>query len=40
MHISSTLVLYNRRGRAAIGYRVETIDQIARGDIAEGSQGA
>src|SRR5690606_8556535 len=40
MHTFSTLVLYERHGRAAIGYRAETIDQIARGDIAEGSRGA
>ncbi len=40
MHTFSTLVLYERHGRAAIGYRAEMIDQIARGDIAEGSRGA
>ena len=28
MHTFSTLVLYERHGRAAIGYRAEMIDQI------------
>ena len=36
----ATLVLYERHGHPAIGYRGETIDQIARGDVAEGTHGA
>lgn len=36
----ANLVLYERHGHPAIGYRgetIETIDQIARGDVAEGA---
>lgn len=40
MHIFATLVLYERHGQPAIGYRAETIDQIAHGDVAEGTHGA
>ena len=40
MRTFSTLVLHERHGQPAIGYRAETIDQIARGDMAEGTHGA
>lgn len=36
----ATLVLYERHGQPHIGYRAETIDQIAWGDVAEGNNGA
>lgn len=36
----ATLVLYERHGHTAIGYRAETMDQIAQGDVAEGTRGA
>lgn len=40
MRDSATLVLYERHGHPAVGYRTETIDQIAHGDVAEGTRGA
>lgn len=40
MRMFATLVLYERHGQPAIGYRAETIDQIAHGDVAEGTHGA
>lgn len=40
MRTFATLVLYERHGHPAIGYRAETIDQIAHGDMAEGTHGA
>lgn len=40
MRMFATLVLYERHGQPAIGYRAETIDQIAHGDMAEGTHGA
>lgn len=40
MSTFATLVLYERHGHPAIGYRTETIDQIAHGEMAEGTRGA
>ena len=36
----ATLVLYERHGQPDIAYRVETVDQIAQGDMAGGTNGA
>lgn len=40
MRTFATLVLYERHGQPAMGYRAETIDQIVHGDMAEGTHGA
>lgn len=40
MRTFATLVLHEQNGQPAIGYRAETISQIARGDLAEGTQAA
>lgn len=38
MRTLATLVLHEQNGQPAIGYRAETISQIACGDLAEGTQ--
>lgn len=40
MRTFATLVLYERHGQPALGYRAETIGQIAHGDMAEGTHGS
>lgn len=40
MRTFATFVIYERHGQPAIGYRAETIDQIANGDVAEGTHGS